>query len=109
MHKFSTVQVAHSALQGSHELFWIFTKLPIEHESAFIQPYRNQMGVDEVDKHVEHTVESLKHKLQGLLHGTHSPVIMLWKLFAWHCVTHFLFYKKSKAVVLQLRHVAVVF
>jgi hypothetical protein len=47
-----------------------------------MQSYLNQIGVGDVDRHVEQTVESLKHKLHGLLHGTHSPVIKLGKLLA---------------------------
>lgn len=74
-----------------------------------MQPYLNQIGVGELDKHVEQTVESLKQMLHGLLQATHSPVTKLGKLLFWHCSTHLLFYKNSNAVVLQLTHVVVVF
>ena len=109
VHTSSDVQVAHSVLHAPQDLFPALTKLPMGHWAAVMQPYLNQIGVAEVDRHVEHTVESLKHTLQGLWQGMHSPVTRLGKLLVWHCETHLLFYKKSNAVTLQLRQLVVVF
>lgn len=56
---FKDVQVAHSVRQTSQELFCVLTKLPNGQEDAVMQAYRNQIGVELLERHVEHTVESL--------------------------------------------------
>jgi hypothetical protein len=66
VHTSCDVQVAHSDLHASHDLFPALTKFPIGHWAAVIQPYLNQIGVGEVDRQVEQTVESLRHTLHGL-------------------------------------------